>query len=117
VKDEQIEALLRRYRPIARLPLDDGRSIPEYPIQQLAPTWPWAVAAAALLAITVGLHGAVVPSPDTSSLVDPASVQAIADELGSSPGSRLMAEWIARREAVLERERMARASAPEPDRQ
>ncbi len=108
MNDNEIEAMLQRYRPVTRLP--------DFPITRLPRTWPWAVAAAALLAITVGLHGAVVPAPNNSSLVDGTRVQAIAEELGGGPGSRIMAEWIARREATLERERLARMSAPEPDR-
>lgn len=76
------------------------------------------MAAAALLAITVGLHAAVVPAPDVSPAVDAQRVQAIAEALGGTPESRVMAEWIARREARAEQEaRVARAAAPEIDRQ
>ncbi len=104
MKDEQIEALLRRYRPIARLPLDGGRSSPEDPVQRLPLTWPWAVAAAALLAITVGIHAAVVAAPEPSQAVDAQRVQAITNDLGGTEESRVVAEWLARYQARAERD-------------
>lgn len=110
MKDEEIEALLQRYRPVTRLPA--------YQIARFPRTWPWAVAAAALFAITVGLHAAVPPAPDTSPVVDPQRVQAIAEELGGTSQSQVMAEWIVRREARAEQEaRLAATRGPEIDRQ
>jgi hypothetical protein len=118
--DRDIESLLRRYRPMAASH-GLGDRITQSPNRQITKsdrTWPWAVAAAALLAISVGLHAAVPPAPDTSPLVDAQRVQAIAEELGGTPESRIMAEWIARHEALVEQEaRLARAAAPELDRQ
>jgi hypothetical protein len=107
MNDHEIESLLRRYRPISTFPhLHISKS-----------TWPWAVAAAALLAISVGLHAAVVPAPDLSSAVDAQRVRTIAEALGGSPGSEDLAEWMARREARVELEaRLNRAAAPEIDR-
>lgn len=103
MNDQDIEALLRRYRPVTQLP--------EYPITGSSRTWPWAVAAAALLAITVGLHGAAVPALDAPSSVDEQRVQAIIDDLGG-PQNRRLAEWIARQEARADREaRLARAAS------
>lgn len=110
--DTEIEDLLRRYRPVAQF-----STFPNFQIPKSARLWPWAVAAAALLAVTIGFHAAVLPAPVPSSLIDPARVQAIAEELGGGPEGRVMAEWIARREAMLEQERIVRASAPGPERQ
>lgn len=118
-EDTEFEELLSRYRPAdPRSDLWDQISkLPDSQISKSERAWPWAVAAAALLAISVGLHATVVAPPESSSLVDPARVQAIVDELGGSPDSRTMAEWIARREASIERERLSRASEPGPERQ
>lgn len=116
-EDTKIEELLSRYRPA------DPRSdlwvqISTFPPSQIfKSTWPWAVAAAALLAITVGLHAAVVAAPESSLLVDAARVQAIVDELGGGPENRTVAESIAHREAMLEQERVARTSGAEAERQ
>jgi hypothetical protein len=120
--DRDIESLLRRYRPMAASH-GLGDRITQSPNRQITKsdrTWPWAVAAAALLAISVGLHATVPPAPDTSPLVDAQRVQAIADELGGSPESQVMAEWIVRQEARAERDAesaRARASVQEFDRQ
>jgi hypothetical protein len=112
MNDRDIESLLRRYRPVAQI-----STFPNFHISKSERTWPWAVAAAALLAITIGLHATVVPAPEPLPLVDGTRVQAIVDDLGGSPEFRVMAESIARREAMLERERLARASGLEPERQ
>jgi hypothetical protein len=113
----KIEELLSRYRPAGpRTDLWD--QISKFPNSHISKsTWPWAVAAAALLAVSLGLDAAVMPARETSALVDRARVQAIVDELGGSPESRIMAESIARREAVLEQERLARMSGPDRVRQ
>ena len=118
--ERDVETLLTRYRPAApRAELAAAITrLPNYQITRYPRTWPWAVAAAALLAISVGLHAAVPPAPDTSPLVDAQRVQAIAEDLGGTPESRIMAEWIARHEALVEQEaRLAQAVAPELDRQ
>jgi hypothetical protein len=118
-QDGDIKELLSRYRPAG--PRSDRwaeiSALPHSQISKSERAWPWAVAAAALLAVSVGLHAAVLPPPETSSLVDAARVQAIVDQLGGSPENRTMAEWIASREAMLERERLLRASRLEPERQ
>jgi hypothetical protein len=117
--DRDIESLLRRYRPSP--PKSDLwnqiTKSPHFEITKSPRTWPWAVAAAALLVITIGLHAAVPPAPDTATEVDGARVQAIAEELGGTPESRVTAEWLARAEAMAERERLARAAGPELQRQ
>ena len=113
MNDQDIESLLRRYRPAAQI-----SKFPDCHISKSPRTWPWAVAAAALLAISVGLHAAVVSEPDPSTSIDALRVQSIAEELGGSPGSEVLAEWIVRREVRAEQDaRMARASTPEFGRQ
>jgi hypothetical protein len=113
MNDRDIEKLLRRYQPVDQI----SRS-PNLHISKPARTWPWAIAAAALLTISVGLHAAVASVPDPSAIVDAQRIQAISEELGGGPGSEVIAEWMARREARAEREaRMARTAEPEIDRQ
>ena len=74
------------------------------------------MAAAALLAISVGLHTVAAPAPEP--LVDAQRIDAIAEALGRNPGSEAIAEWMARRETRAEEEaRIARAAAPEIGRQ
>ena len=115
----EIEDLLSRYRPAEpRSDLwDQIFKSPDSQISKSERAWPWAVAAAALLAVSIGFHAAVAPAPEASVVVDATRVQAIADELGGGSESRIMAEWIASREAMLEQERLVRASAPGPERQ
>jgi hypothetical protein len=102
VTDDPLEALLARYRPIARVP-------PLRPPRE-GRTWPWAVAAAALLAITVGLHAAVPPAPEPPP--DARRVQALTEQLGGGDEVRAMAERIVRAEAV--RDAALGAEAPWP---
>jgi hypothetical protein len=118
MEDRDLENLLRRYRPAGPSDalFDQITKSPDH--ENTKSSWPWAVAAAALLAISVGLHAAVASVPDPSAVVDAQRIQAISEELGGGPGSEVMAEWMARREARAEREaRMARAVAPEIGRQ
>lgn len=51
--EDEIERLLRRHRPAAAAPGLRERVLPPAAARR---TWPWAVAAAALLVLTVGLH-------------------------------------------------------------
>ncbi len=77
--DRVVEALLRRYRPMDAPPAAIvGR------------TWPWAVAAAALLAITIGLHGAVIIGAMPAA-ADPAP---LAYALGGDDVARQVAQFI-----------------------
>jgi hypothetical protein len=117
--DAEIEARLKRYQPAAP-PSDLWIQISKSPDPQISKspkTWPWAVAAAALLAITVGLHGAVIPAPDTRPAVETQRVEAIVEELGRAPGSQVIAEWIARREARAEQDARSTRAAVEIVRQ
>ena len=94
------ENLLRRYRPVG--PPLDLRSrilVPE------RPAWPWAVAAAALLALTVGFHAATSrldrhDETTGSDLFDAhARIAFATDALGGGEDARRLAQWI-----VLEEE-------------
>jgi hypothetical protein len=86
--DREIEALLRRYRPVERAP-------------RAPRVWPWAAAAAALLAIVVGLHaGAIVAAPDER--IDARSsqdgVSTLAAQFGGDARARRLADWMVARE-------------------
>ena len=118
--DAEIERLLSRYRPAEprRELWDHISTFPHSKISKSPRTWPWAIAAAALLTVTLGLHGAVVPAPDATPAVDTQRVNAIEEELGRAPGSEVLAEWIARRELRAEQDaRAARATSLEVVRQ
>jgi hypothetical protein len=97
------EDLLRKYRPVG--PPGDLRArllVPE----QVA--WPWAVAAAALLALTVGLHAATGSRArgEYAALGDPfpfdLRVAMIADTLGGGEDARRRA-WLLVNQEELER--------------
>jgi hypothetical protein len=118
--DAEIEKLLNRYRPSGprRELWDQISTFTHSKSSKSARTWPWAVAAAALLMITLGLHGAAAPAPDASPASDIQRVEAIVEELGRTPGSEVIAEWLARREARAEQDALAaRATAVEIVRQ
>jgi hypothetical protein len=119
MQDPDIERLLRRYRPLPPSEQLFGKitKAPHHPITRSPKTWPWAVAAAALLTITLGLHGAIAPAPDTAPVVDTKRVDAIVEELGQAPGSDVVAEWIARRELRAEQDARAARAAVEIVRQ
>jgi hypothetical protein len=117
MEDREIESLLRRYRPMAPT-VDPDRQITKSPNLQttkLPTTWPWAVAAAALLALTVGVHAATFfAGSEEQDPLDPRRVQAVADDLGGLQ-NLVMAEWIVRQEARAEREVQLARTAWHPD--
>ena len=100
--DDDVDGLLRKYRPAA-----PSRAFEENLLQSLdretwrarePRTWPWAVAAAALLAITVGLHVVSMTAPvPLEPRLDLRRVQDLADDIGG-PNARVMAEYIVRQE-------------------
>jgi len=115
--DDDVHGLLRKYRPAA-----PSRAFEESLLQSLdreilrAPqprTWPWAVAAAALLTITIGLHAVSRVGPASAEEgLDMERVQAIADQIGG-PQARVMAEYIVRQGQRAEADaRQQRAAAP-----
>jgi len=93
VNDQDLEQLLNRYRPAG--PADDllPRIItsPDRQLRKSPRAWPWAVAAAALLAVTMALHvSAFVPSPERTS-----TAQAdLAQQLGGDPLADRTAQFI-----------------------
>jgi len=114
-QDTEIEERLSRYRP-AEPRRDLWEQISTFPHAQIsksARTWPWAVAAAALLAVTLGLHMAVVPPSPKSPTADARRVDVLTAELGGSRESRAVAEWLAIQEARAEQERLASMAAGE----
>ena len=96
MRDDDILDPLRRYRPAGPPPRLRARVVQ---VQSAARTWPWAVAAAALLALSIALNtGARRIDADTSLLV-PASVPASDPFDGLPEALRATAE----REAFLMR--------------
>jgi hypothetical protein len=71
MNDQDLEQLIGRYRPITRLP--------DLSMTRLPRTWPWAVAAAALLAISIGLHSVTIVGGEGPAAID---VQPLAQQLG-----------------------------------
>jgi len=94
--DRDVEALLARYRPAHPDPEFESRlsfRLKAEATESSGRTWPWAVAAAALLAITIGLHAA----SREGAVEQPASVDAAATlslELGGDDVGRRAAEFI-----------------------
>jgi hypothetical protein len=103
--DDELLRELNRYRPVGPPPRLRDRVLQ---MKQPARTWPWAVAAAALLALSVALNaGARRIEADTSVLL-PASERA-PDPFDEVPaGLRAMAE----REAFFTRLEQGDARAP-----
>ena len=110
--DRDIERLLRRYRPVGPT-ADLERQITQSPdpVTKSAMPWPWAVAAAVLLGITIGLHAAVISPPRERLVADAGRVRLLTEELGDSPESRALAEWLALLEAQAEQDRLERAES------
>jgi hypothetical protein len=111
VNDRDVDSLLRRYRPAG--PSEELRARCLAPARaHLRRTWPWATAAAALLAITLSLHIAAtrasarisVPAPS-----DPAAdaVVSLTEILGGTPEARALAEAM----VFEDRIRLARAGS------
>lgn len=70
MKDDEILDPLRRYRPVGPPPRLRGRVVQAKPA---ARTWPWAVAAAALLAFSIALNTSARKIDADTSLLVPAS--------------------------------------------
>ena len=117
--DSDIEGLLKKYRPAAPPEALETRIFqladPGAIRTTTARTWPWAVAAAALLALTIGLHAFSLTGPAGAADqgLDVQRVQMLAAEIGG-PGARATAEYIVRQEqradAAADQARMTEAS-------
>ena len=100
--DDDVDGLLRKYRPAAPSRAFEDSLLQSLDRETLRPpqprTWPWAVAAAALLAITVGLHAVSMTAPGPlEPRLNIRRVQDLADDIGG-PNARVMAEYIVRQE-------------------
>lgn len=111
--DRQVEDLLKRYRPAGPPESLRERCLTPSPIARV---WPWAAAAAALLAITVGLQAAAAGAvagadlmwaPDSSEQ----AVAELADALGGDVAARRAAEQIIDQQMQREPE-LAEQSTP-----
>ena len=108
--DDDIEGLLKKYRPAAPERAFDERllqSLERDGLHLPGPrTWPWAVAAAALLAIAVGLQA----GPRGTADIDPstkAAAETLAETSGGDETSREIAEW-----TLVTADRLSQRQAP-----
>jgi hypothetical protein len=106
MNDRDLETLLQKYRPAdppAELQARVDNSSHQFtnsiheitnpPIHQLA--WPWAVAAAALLAAAIGLHVTASAAVGSNVAADhDRRVDVLATALGGSQADRLLAESV-----------------------
>ncbi len=117
MQEQDLERLLARYRPAApRAELAAAiTGLPDPQVPRFSRTWPWAVATAALLALTVGIHAAALfTGSEEQDLLDTRRVQAVAEGLGG-PENRPLAEWIVRQETRADREaQLARIDSAAP---
>jgi hypothetical protein len=95
MNDPEIEDLLRRYRPAG--PSSDLRARILGDTTPVGRTWPWAVAAAVLLAATLYLHAAsnrlaVGAGIDVSADSKSTAIIALSEMLGGGPSARTAAE-------------------------
>ena len=103
--DRDVEALLARYRPADPDPEFESRlsfRLKAEATESSGRTWPWAVAAAALLAITIGLHAGVVagsPPNETDSEMMRRTAD-LTEQLGAGADGRRVADWMIRQEAA-----------------
>jgi hypothetical protein len=99
--DHEVRELLGRYRPVGPPPDLRGRVFRSS--VRSSRNWPWAVAAAALLAATLGLHSATnhvlatVAQPSA-----PLTVDALAAAMGGTDEARQAAELIVKEQKFRE---------------
>jgi hypothetical protein len=107
MNDDGVERLLARYRPADPDPalaeaIATAASADD-PTRRPGRTWPWAVAAAALLGITIGLHAPVRSAPADPAVGNPVfaeQLDALAEQFGGSPAARALADSMLRHEAA-----------------
>lgn len=112
--ERDLEQLLGRYHPADPPASLDERIAALHAAPALRPprVWPWAAVAAALLAITVGLHSGRRVPPGEWSGSDPGfteDLSALAAEFGGAPGAHTLAESMLWHEAI-ERKQQQEAS-------
>lgn len=91
LSDRDIEALLRKYQPL------DGPPV----ARVQARVWPWAMAAAALLVISIGLHVRVAPATRPQAFAVDGETAPTPEPLAMS--NRAVAEWLEHARIVEER--------------
>jgi hypothetical protein len=107
--DDEVRELLGRYRPAGPPAALRARALAS-PVPA-ARTWPWAAAAVALLAATVGFHAAANRAIATvAEPADPLSMEALADLMGGTEEARRAAaliveeqrfrEWLSGKDAM-----------------
>lgn len=103
MQNEDLEQLLHRYEPAAPPPSLRARVMNVHGGATRA--WPWAAAAAALLALTVWLHDATtrVAGRYAGASVDAGGEHALASMMGDTDEARLMARRIAAMDAEARR--------------
>jgi hypothetical protein len=99
MNDRDLEESLLKYQP-AEPAVDLIRQITHATDRLPAkPIWPWAIAAAALLAVTVVLHGmSFAGSPDDSHAALQREIADVTAALGGDPLDRAVAVLIVQRE-------------------
>jgi hypothetical protein len=91
--DDKIRELLGRYQPAG--PPSELRKRALAPSARSLRTWPWAVAAAALLAITLGVHAASNRAIATvAEVAAPVSVDALTTAMGGGEEAQRAAQLI-----------------------
>lgn len=111
--DQQLEDLLTRYRPAGPPESFRARCLTP-PVTRV---WPWATAAAALLAITVGLEAAAAGAmarADVAVASDPTAqaIAELAETLGGDAAARRAAEQVI--DDQMRRDREVAAQLPPP---
>ena len=99
--DERVRDLLGRYHPTG--PPADLRERALTVSSKPPRTWPWAAAAAALLAATVGFHAAANRAIATvAERADPLSVEALAALMGGTEEARRASALIVEEQRIRE---------------
>lgn len=115
--DRQVEDLLRRYRPAGPPESLRVRCLTPSPVARV---WPWAAAAAALLAITVVLEAAAAQAIAAAEVVvgpEPTAhaIAELAESLGGDAAAHRAAEQILEEQLRRDRELLAQLTPPSGD--
>lgn len=112
--ERQVEDLLKRYRPAGPPDALRARCLTPPPVARV---WPWAAAAAALLAIVVGSQAAVAGATVGANIVTAPddrdnAVAALTEAFGGDGAARRTAEQIVDQQMRRERDLAERPSPP-----
>lgn len=101
MEDDKVRELLGRYQPLGP-PAALRARVLATPVAA-ARTWPWAAAAAALLAATIGFHTAANRTiAAVAEPADPLSVEALAALMGGTEEARRASELIVEEQRIRE---------------